>query len=332
MFNLLSKKLKTVTRLPMPPSLCRFTPKQLSSSKNPDLVRATFKSFGLTETQLQGVISKVPALLTYNPESVLKPKLAFLFGFQVPSSVMADLIAKQPSILNMSLDKQIIPSYNLLREYAEQDSDIITILKRCPRAFKSSKDSIEACLRELGGEEGMPKSNITRLLIRAPRTFNVPIDKFRDIVLKVKSFGFNPRNQNFCTALQTLSSVSEEIWQNKLKVFPNFGWNEADVINLFRKSPRVMEGSEEKIREVLKFLVNKLNWGPAEASKYPVVFTLSPEKKLNPRYAVIQLLISKKKVNENIKLGPVFKMSDDTFKDKFIDGNEELVADLVDLF
>ncbi|OVA04405.1 Mitochodrial transcription termination factor-related [Macleaya cordata] len=304
------------SRAALPPHAASLTPSNRflsSSSEFSDSVRVTLKSYGFTETQIIDLISKRPALLGVDPVNILKPKLDFLFSFEVTSAEVTELITSHPEILTRSLVNHLIPSYQILIKYVKNDANVLKVISNS-RAFETK---IEAFLEELS-LEGVPETYITKLLLITPRTFEVPLPIFREFVKKAKHFRFKPENPNFCLALKTLSCVTESVWNEKLLVFKECGLGEKHVINMFQKYPQVMMVSKEKIRAILNFFSNKLKCGPEMAYKHPFLLTFSLKKRLAPRHSVIKILISKGIIREdNTDWNNIFTLSKTEFSEVY---------------
>ncbi|KAI9075893.1 hypothetical protein K1719_042173 [Acacia pycnantha] len=59
------------------------------------------------------------------------------------------------------------------------------------------------------------------------------------------------------------------------------------------KSPFCMKVSEDKIDAIMDILVDKLGCPPSTIPQYAVVLSLSTDKRIIPRAAVLQVLLSK---------------------------------------
>ena len=90
-----------------------------------------------------------------------------------------------------------------------------------------------------------------------------------------------------------------------------------------------MIASENKIRKLMSFFVNKLNMTPSMISKNPNLLLLSLEKRIIPRCSVLHLLISKGLVKEETSIVYVFRMTEKRFVDKLVSKYQNEVPDVV---
>jgi mTERF domain-containing protein len=79
-----------------------------------------------------------------------------------------------------------------------------------------------------------------------------------------------------------------------------------------------MSLSIDKINSVMSFWVNQLGWDAMAIAKSPYVLSLGLEKKIIPRAAVVQYLVSKGLRNKNPSLTCSFVVQEKLFLDMFI--------------
>ncbi|KAM1401526.1 hypothetical protein ACFX2F_028666 [Malus domestica] len=70
--------------------------------------------------------------------------------------------------------------------------------------------------------------------------------------------------------------------------------------------------------QAMDLLVNKMGWSSKMIAKYPVVLTLSLERRLIPRCSVVKVLLLKGLMNDNLNLGSVLKPTDKQFLEMFV--------------
>ncbi|RXH93792.1 hypothetical protein DVH24_015859 [Malus domestica] len=69
----------------------------------------------------------------------------------------------------------------------------------------------------------------------------------------------------------------------------------------------------------MDFLVNKMAWSSEMIAKYPVVLSLSLERRLIPRCLVVKVLLLKGLISNNMNLGSVLKPTDKQFLEMFVE-------------
>lgn len=114
-----------------------------------------------------------------------------------------------------------------------------------------------------------------------------------DTLEEVKGLGFDPSKFIFAKALLAKKAVSKTRWDEKVEQFKKWGWSCDDVLQAFRAQPDVMLTSSDKIGLVMDFWVNEMGWNALALVKGVYVLGCSFQRKIVPRAAVIQVLLSK---------------------------------------
>ncbi|MCI10156.1 mTERF protein, partial [Trifolium medium] len=138
---------------------------------------------------------------------------------------------------------------------------------------------------------GVCDSGIARLFLTGPSILG-STDLIHTLE-EVKGLGFDPSTSPFVVALVAKKGMSKKLWDEKVDAFKKWGWSDEDVLKAFRKKPQCMFGSIDKINLVMSFWVNQLGWDAMAIAKTPHILSLSLEKKIIPRAAVVQYLLSK---------------------------------------
>ncbi|KAF5944628.1 hypothetical protein HYC85_018705 [Camellia sinensis] len=134
------------------------------------------------------------------------------------------------------------------------------------------------------------------------REAGVPNAKIASFLSKEKH-DFNPVSLKFVIAFQTVSSMSKSTWEKKVEVYKKWGCSEDEILVAFEKYPWCMMASEHKIMRVMEFFVNKMGWDSSFLARRPILIGHSLEKRIVPRCAVYQVLLSKgliKNINFNL--------------------------------
>lgn len=259
------------------------------------------------------MIAKIPGLLSCNPSKRVLPKFQFLLSKGASNSDIVNLVSKNPRVLSPSLKNHILPTYELLYRFLQSDSDVIASAIQNPDLL--CEHLVPRNITMLI-ENGVSDSNIARLLQIRSQIF-----KARDtmkFVEEVKNLGFDPSKIIFSVALIAKTSVSKNLWEEKVDTFKKWGWSEEDAFEAFRKKPYCMLTSVDKINLVMSFWVNQLGWDAMAIAKTPYILSLSLEKRIIPRVAVVQFLLSKGLTNKNASLTYPFVVSEKMFLDMFI--------------
>jgi mTERF domain-containing protein len=92
---------------------------------------------------------------------------------------------------------------------------------------------------------------------------------------------------------------------------------------LSRREPRILGLSEEKLKRNVDFLVNSAGLPLADLVKYPNLFSLSLEKRIIPRYRVIEALKSMQvqELKRETTLRDMVQLTEKDFLDKYVNKN-----------
>ncbi|KAI9075869.1 hypothetical protein K1719_042149 [Acacia pycnantha] len=251
---------------------CGFSPQEaeaaskrvsLETRDKPDLVIEFLKSHGFSQPQILRLIRNVPELLRFDPEKTFLPKIEFFKSKGISSSHIPRLICNCPNIMRRSL----------------------TILVD-PKNFVVPKI-------ELLREAGVPQSNIIKYLHFYSRTLVCNPGRLKKAVEEVKELGFDPLKFQFLVAVHVCMSLKKSTRDKKADVYKKWGCSDNDIVAAFRKFPVCMTLSEDQIDAKFEFFVNQLGCNPSSIIKYTSVLGYSLKKRIVPRAAVLQVLLSK---------------------------------------
>ncbi|GAU51532.1 hypothetical protein TSUD_413970 [Trifolium subterraneum] len=290
--------------------LCSTYKVCFKTSQNPDLVLNFFRNNGFSETQLCYIISKAPRLLSCDPCKRVLPKFQFFLSKGASNSDIVNLVSKNPKILSPSLKNHIIPTYELLYGFLQSDNDTIASVTQNPVLLCDHRASNNITMLV---ENGVANSNIARLLRIRSRVFHSR--ELLKFVGEVKDLGFNPSKIIFSIALTAKASVTKTRWKAKVDALKKWGWSDEDAVEAFRKKPYCMLTSIEKINLVMSFWVNQMGWDAMAIAKAPYVLSLSLEKRIIPRAAVVQFLLNKGLKDKIPSLTYPIVMSEELFLD-----------------
>uniref|UniRef100_A0A5B7AMB6 Mitochondrial transcription termination factor family protein n=1 Tax=Davidia involucrata TaxID=16924 RepID=A0A5B7AMB6_DAVIN len=288
-------------------------------SKRENSVVSLFRTYGFTETEISGLVSRRPELLSYyNPNKALKPKLEFFNSIGVSSSDLVNILSVDPAVLKRNLEKQIIPSYQFLKNILHNDASVIATIKRSSWVLKQDlRKYIEPNIAVLR-DHGVAESRISKFLKTQPRAFMQIPKRFRAVVDEVKEMGFDPSKWSFLIAIHVLTGFSKSNWERKWEVYRKWGWSDDEILLAFKKNPKCMATSEKKINQVMDFLINKMGWNASDVAGCPMALFSSLENWTIPRCLVIQLLLSKGLIKKDISLSSVIALVERQFLNKFV--------------
>ncbi|RVX22206.1 hypothetical protein CK203_001515 [Vitis vinifera] len=208
----------------------------------------------------------------------------------------------------------------------------ITVIKRFSRILLFDLHTYVASNINALQEFGVPKSNIAGLLMNRPMAFMVRPNLFRENLEEVKKMGFNPSQMKFVIAIHAMRAMGKSTWERKIDAYKRWGWSEEEIRLAFIKLPRCMTHSEDKIMATMDFFVNKMGRESSLIARRPLLISLSLEKRIIPRYSVIQVLLSKGLIKNDTSLVVLFESTEKMFLRKFVNGFKEEASQLMKLY
>ncbi|KAE8653895.1 putative F-box family protein [Hibiscus syriacus] len=297
------------------------TASSLSNVKDPskcDNIISFLKESGFSKSHIEETLQKKPKLLNSSLEKTIQPKFKFFRDLGFSTNDFADLIATDPSILVRSVNDRIVPSVLYLKSVLGSNANVVKLLKILSwfLAFDLQKTMMPNI--EFLRSCGVSSSQIVSFLFPYPRFFLHKLESIKQFVKRADDMGIDRKSTMFIVAIRTLASMSEDTWEQKLKLFRKLGFSEDDINSTFRRIPHVFSVSERKIKEISDFLLTRKNVGISLIISYPMVFTYSLEHRLKPRLQVIEILESKNLLRRKVSLSTIFNMSEKNFRVKYV--------------
>jgi mTERF domain-containing protein len=246
----------------------------------------------------------------------------------VSSSNLPVILSSNPSLFSRSLKKQLIPCYDFLKSVLVEEK-VVTTLKHSPRAFQYNVTNNMAPNISLLRQLGVPQSSISFLVCNYPyEAFNKhtrfveavrPPGYGNGIRYQVMEMGFDPLKTVFVLAIQVLLKISKPKLESKLELYKRWGWSKNMAMSAFKRHPNCMLSSEEKITKAMDFIVNKMGWTSANIAINHAVLFFSLEKRIMPRFLVIQILVAKDLVKNDLSMSSILKPIERSFFGKVCD-------------
>ncbi|XP_038977175.1 transcription termination factor MTERF8, chloroplastic-like [Phoenix dactylifera] len=301
----------------------------LKTTKNPRSVLTLLEHFGFSKPDITRIVTKRPQLLLASPDHTLKPKLDFYQSIGLSGADLARLLSGIPGLLLWSLAKRLLPNFNLLKTILHSNENVVLAVKKCPRLLTSDLPNVLLPKIESLRDYGMPASVIFTLLITHPKSLVKAADQFENTFNAIKGMGVSPSTSMFAHALGVFSRLPKSTMEKKLENYLSLGWSQEQLLGAFAKHPYCMTASDEKVRRNMEFFAEKLKWGPAYVSAYPVVLSLSFEKRIVPRCLVLEMLASKGLVKGDVKARHLM-MGEKKFIENYVIKYEGEVPEIVD--
>ncbi|XP_035550185.1 uncharacterized protein LOC118349493 [Juglans regia] len=289
-----------------------------------------FRAHGFSDKQIKTLTMKCPELYVYNAQKILQPKLEFFKSLGLSDLEITKLLSAWPYILTRSLEKRIIPCIQELRRFLGTDESVLKAIRRCYGVIESNVVHILQPNIDTLISHGVPQSLVLKLFLIKPASLNsICGNRFSEIVNEVMKLGFDPNCLKFVLAIVSMSQNSKTLWEQKVEAFRSFGLSDDEICSAFKRQPLCMAISEKKIKKMMGFFVNKLKMKPSMISKSPILLLHSLEKRIIPRCSVLQVLMLKGLIKDNISILYMVTMAEKEFLVKFVSKYQNEVPDIV---
>ncbi|KAK7852763.1 hypothetical protein CFP56_037982 [Quercus suber] len=276
-------------------------------------------------------VSNKPLILAH-PEKTIRPKIDYFESLGLRGPDLPRIICSNKFILLSSLKKQIIPTINFLRGIIHTNENLIYALKQSSLVIRCNIKKVLVPNISTLRAHGVPEKHVAGLLMMQPKSLMLRIDLFKEVVCAIKAMGFDPTRGSFILAVRSMSLISKVNWEKKKEVLRSFGWSENDFLTAFRVQPMLMICSQKKVRYVLDFLTTKGGLISLDVARCPNLFLLSVEKRMIPRCAVLQVLMSKGLVSKDIDLVWQLNHRKEDFEKKFLTPFMEEVPAVIEAY
>lgn len=280
-------------------------------------IKGLFENYGFTETQISKML-KYPFMLSLNLD-IVKSKLDYFQSYGFTPNDLGYILTGDAHVIRSGLENSIIQSCEILNGLLKDNKSVIGVVKRSTRVLKQDLSKSLLPNIELLRQDGVPEYRILTILKDQPRSLLIGTDKFKIWVEEIKEMGFDPRKCHFAGAIYTWSGFSKETRNRKWDLYKKWGWSDDDILLAFRKQPAIMMTSEEKIERVMDFLVNKMGWDASQVSSCPLAVRHSLESWTMPRCLVVQFLLSKGVLKENLTLKSFILLKGGKFRERYVD-------------
>ncbi|XP_058187004.1 transcription termination factor MTEF1, chloroplastic-like [Rhododendron vialii] len=319
------------------PSLCNFLIETLAFSEpravsisnrfpptktlqKPLAVIQLLRQFGLSDIQIQSSVRVAPQILFSDVEKTLKPMLLFFQDLGLTGPELGKFISKHSKILHDSLEKKWIPYIDMIKKTLVNDKnnqDLIKVLQKYrwvvskpELKLKRSIAFLESC--------GIVGSQLSMLLRSKPGLFFQQEPALRDLILRVLDMGFSVNSRMLVHAVHAVSGISGETFSRKFEMFRSFGFSMDECMDMFRRAPRILTTSEDNLKFKIDFFLNDIKLDRCALVSGPNCLTYSMEKRVIPRYRVLQVIKSKRLLQKGPRFLSVLCLSEEEFLRKFI--------------
>ncbi|WOL08656.1 transcription termination factor MTERF15, mitochondrial-like isoform X1 [Canna indica] len=304
----------------------------LQSTKRPDAVLSFMESQGFGSAHLRKLISLRPRFLCCDVEKNLAPKLQSLRDIGFSRSDLVDIIVAQPGILFLNFNRSVLPRLKTWESIFGSRELLIKHIKSKTRFFSCNIEKVVSRnLKFLADECGIPEERACLAIRMNPSFIVQKLDSLRTLVVRAEEIGKPRTSRMFLWTLYALRMVSKERYDAKVKFMKIFGWSESDFASAFVKAPNIVCSSQEALQRKMDFLIKEVGCTPSYIAHHPHILLLSLEKRIIPRFRVLEMLKSKGLWTSKYQPSSFFNLSNIKFREKYVLCYKDEVPELLDV-
>lgn len=278
---------------------------------------------GLTEEEVTKCFRHYKPLLSVKSTQNMEETLELLHCCGLTTSAQfRSVVLYNPMILCLRCDS-LKPKFSFLRTVIKEE-DISKIVVRDARILNVSEDKLKS-RASLFLRSGFDGKTLAHLLARRPRLLMISEEKIMWVFKQAENLGFKKGSKSFSAALYAISGLGRETLERKLQSWSGLGFSEKQISKLVRLQPQLLKLSEEKLKRNADFMVNSMGFSLDDLVKYPALFLFSLEKRIIPRYKVVNALKSMQvqEFKREIYLPTIFYCTEKVFLDKYVNNHPE---------
>ncbi|KAG6488195.1 hypothetical protein ZIOFF_056954 [Zingiber officinale] len=262
------------------------------STEKPDAVIRFLRSQGFDGANLRKTITWSPTVLGCDVEASLAPKFKFLRDLGLSESDVIDVVMQHPIIMGHNLQNSLIPKLKVWESLFGSREILLKNLRKRNWFLSNNIEKVRPNLNFLRDECGIPEARISLVFKRHPSFIVQNPDSLRALVDRAEGMGISRESAMFVWILDVLQGVSREKFETQVKLMNSFGWSNSDVIAAVKKFPHFLSLSTVVLQRKMEFLIKDVGMAPLDIAKQLVFLALSLEKRLIPRFHVMEILKS----------------------------------------
>jgi len=135
--------------------------------------------------------------------------------------------------------------------------------------------------------------------------------------------GFKKGSRGFSHAICMMFGLGKEHIDRRLLYLRSFGFSETQSSEISKRNPNILAMSEENLKRHVDFLVKSAGFTLASLLKYPAVLGYSMEKRIIPRYRVMEALKTMQVLKTEMICPNYFQLTEEQFLEKYVNKNVE---------
>lgn len=300
----------------------------LKTFDKPESVIKYLKDFGFSTSQLDNLLKRTPRVLSFNLDLTIKPKIHILQNLGISPPDIVELLSTDPYLFSRDADNQLGRSILALKSFLGSEAQVLKVLKASTAFLKYNLDKTMVPNIELLKSYGVSEEQMQQFIVNFPRFLLYKPETMKEYITRVEKMGLSGGSRMFLHAVRVFSSMSEESWKSKLKVFRSLGLTQEDILSAFRKSPQTFAASERKIKEVSDILIRAAKPDGKFVVRNPDLLLFSVKQRIMPRLKVVDALLERNLIKRKPRLRNLLKISCKQFCAKYVDPHSDVVGEL----
>lgn len=265
------------------------------------------------------------AFLCSNPTVVnadlnkFRLKLEVLEDAGLGGALLLKIISMRAGIFSLSSSPQNLQKHvSFLKDLGLDPPNMCITIARLPEILKLSVDNNIKRRCELLYSKGLSKEGLFQILRNYPKVFTGSEKPALSGRLELlERFGFDLKSKSGVRALGLWSMSSHGSLLAKFEYLQTIGFSHEQAVAMVRRQPSVLCMREESLRKKVDYLLHSLHRDIPELLSCPSFLTSSLEKKLIPRFNIVNQLKEKGLLEKRVPMCAVVSVADKAFEKRF---------------
>ncbi|WOL08662.1 hypothetical protein Cni_G17415 [Canna indica] len=303
----------------------------LKSTEKPDAVLKFLRSQGFNGSHLKKIAPVRTTVLCCDVDKNLAPKFRSFRNAGFSEAELVEIVASNPKIINLAVPTIFSKLQVWERLFGSRDL-LIKRLKR-PNIFLSYsiEKRVNPNLEFLRDGCGISEERLSLVVRKNPNFIVRKLDSLHALVSRSDELGMDRKSKMFLWTLYCLHGLKKEGFDAKCKLMMRLGWSQSDLSTAVRKAPNIFRISKVELQKKMDFLVNEGGYTPSCVAKQPMLLFFNLEKRVIPRFRLIEALKSKGLWPAKRKLLSILKLPDKKLMEKFVLPFKEKSPELLDI-
>lgn len=274
------------------------------------------------------IILRRPAILNYDLDSKLIPRIDFLYDLSGRDKVAtATLLRKLPFLVAYSID-HLRDHVEFLKSFAGlSEAEIFRIALIYPNLFSASRKRKLHPRIEFLKKCGLNSQDIFKLLTKAPLFISLSFEE--NLAHKLAflfKLGYKDRTKELATAMGAVTRTSCRNMQEAIGIFLEYGLSCENILEMSLKHPQVLQYNHESLKEKLNYLVEDMGREVGELLSFPAFLGYKLDSRIKHRYE------AKKNIRgERLSLNKLLAVSTERFSKKSNKDTAKMVVSSVNV-